>query len=566
MAWKPHGTANTKPDIPAAFDVLMSADGLAFGGVGIAGIVPETATAFRQISATGNAYSRHIERLFRHGTPAGRVYGATLLAAIDPARAAWVWGVLSAQPGSFEAGSGCVVDSCELSRYAANQLRELGVEHRTGRDAAEAATSDDTPPDANPTAAAPPADGAKLLQAVLTDGPMSPVLAVGIVGQVAAALDKMHADGRVHGRVATRTILVDGDDDGDGRAALIGDGVRRESLLFDTGDNPLTIDALVTLAPERLAGDGAGPSSDIYSLTCVLYECLTGEMPYQGDGFERMITAHLMQPPPRPSDAGVTGFDDVIATGMAKEPARRYRTATELARHAQAAAGLAGQQFQPQTWYPEVGTAIATQAIADGVSEQRGVVLVTARSDRHFVECVFGDLAPEAEVYVSRQVRTGGTRGPHFDLYDALLHDDFPFVATLNLAGKASVAVAVLDPALTSYYRKHYPKPSEAAHAARRMVSKLTLLQGRSRPEIGRIEPGVGMIIPQRAGARPVVHEVSPPAYQGPESYGLFLKFIVPRSDARDAAVEQGFQPWRPGAAWFDQAEVERASQPPPLD
>jgi lysyl-tRNA synthetase class 2 len=73
---------------------------------------------------------------------------------------------------------------------------------------------------------------------------------------------------------------------------------------------------------------------DIYSLACVLYEALTGKQPFEGDTTPRLIAAHLTEPPPRPSIARPevpARVDDVIATGMAKDPDRRYATTVELA-------------------------------------------------------------------------------------------------------------------------------------------------------------------------------------------------------------------------------------------
>src|SRR5689334_11950287 len=63
------------------------------------------------------------------------------------------------------------------------------------------------------------------------------------------------------------------------------------------------------------------PRSDIYSLTCVLYECLTGEPPFAGANLEQQITAHLMTPPPKPSATDAKppkAFDAVIEKGLAK--------------------------------------------------------------------------------------------------------------------------------------------------------------------------------------------------------------------------------------------------------
>jgi serine/threonine-protein kinase len=174
------------------------------------------------------------------------------------------------------------------------------------------------------------------LQSLVGDGPLDPARAVVIIEQVAKALYAAHKVGLVHRDVKPSNVLVSEFD----FAYLIDFGIARgadETGLTNTGG---MIGTWHYMAPERLSSGYADPRSDIYSLACVLHECLTGDRPFPGDSLERQIAAHLMNPPPRPSIArrGVPAeFDNVIARGMAKDPGARYPTTIDLADAARAA-------------------------------------------------------------------------------------------------------------------------------------------------------------------------------------------------------------------------------------
>src|SRR6185436_4495106 len=88
------------------------------------------------------------------------------------------------------------------------------------------------------------------------------------------------------------------------------------------------------MAPERFRTGDVQPSSDIYALACVLFECLTGEPPFPGSTLEQVAVGHMVAPPPRPSELSgsvPSGLDRVIETGLAKQTTDRYPTAVEMA-------------------------------------------------------------------------------------------------------------------------------------------------------------------------------------------------------------------------------------------
>lgn len=168
-----------------------------------------------------------------------------------------------------------------------------------------------------------------------TEKPLGAAFAVTVVSQVANGLDGAHKLGLIHRDVKPSNILITGRD----FVYLIDFGLARtagEQGLTTAGS---TLGTLAYMAPERFEGGEVDARSDIYALTCVLYECLTGSRPYPADSLEQQIAGHLVSAIPRPSDvdARLAAFDDVIAKGMAKKPAKRYQSAGELAQAAQRA-------------------------------------------------------------------------------------------------------------------------------------------------------------------------------------------------------------------------------------
>jgi serine/threonine-protein kinase len=174
--------------------------------------------------------------------------------------------------------------------------------------------------------------------------------------QIAAALNAAHRVGLVHRDVKPSNILVTEDD----FAYLIDFGIAIAAEATKLTSTGATIGTLAYMAPERFTKDSADARADTYALTCVLHECLTGSQPFPGDSLERQVAGHLTMPPPRPStmQPGVSPqLDQVIATGMAKNPDDRYATTKDLAAAARAALAMPGQpdQFAPaMNWAPSV--------------------------------------------------------------------------------------------------------------------------------------------------------------------------------------------------------------------
>ena len=161
------------------------------------------------------------------------------------------------------------------------------------------------------------------------DEPLGAEFGVRVVEQIGAALDASHRADLIHRDIKPSNILITNRD----FVYLIDFGLARtagESGMTTAGR---TLGTLAYMAPERFDTGQADPRSDIYALTCVLYECLTGSRPYPADSLEQQIAGHMVSPPPLPSltDPKLAAFDKVIAKGMAKKPSKRYHSAGQLA-------------------------------------------------------------------------------------------------------------------------------------------------------------------------------------------------------------------------------------------
>jgi WD40 repeat protein/tRNA A-37 threonylcarbamoyl transferase component Bud32 len=178
----------------------------------------------------------------------------------------------------------------------------------------------------------------------LQHGRLDPGDAIGIIAQVASALDSAHARGLVHRDVKPSNVLLDkgARPDGSDHVYLADFGLTRrvaeEARMGDDGHLMGTIDYV---APEQIAGDEIDGRADVYSLGCVLYECLVGQPPFRRDSDLAVVFAHLESeaPPPSAGRPELPGaLDEVIARALSKDPEERYSTCRELAQAALAVA------------------------------------------------------------------------------------------------------------------------------------------------------------------------------------------------------------------------------------
>lgn len=181
-------------------------------------------------------------------------------------------------------------------------------------------------------------EGETLRDLLQARGALDPAQTAAIIAQVASALDAAHADGLVHRDVKPENVLLTAD-----HFAYLADfGIARSSADPRVTAGGWLMGSCAYMAPERFSDGWVGPQTDVYSLTCVLYECLTGQPPFEHAEIQQLISAHMLSVPPRPSimRRGIDrAFDGIVATGLAKQPAARFSSAGELAMAVREAAG-----------------------------------------------------------------------------------------------------------------------------------------------------------------------------------------------------------------------------------
>ena len=159
-----------------------------------------------------------------------------------------------------------------------------------------------------------------------------------ILYPIADALDTAHDAGLIHRDIKPQNVLVGPRD----HAFLADFGLTKaanESGLTRTGQFVGTIDYI---SPEQIRGEPARPASDIYALSAVLYECLTGVVPYAKPSDAAVLFAHMTDPPPLVTEQRPElppALNDVIVRGMSKDPDERQASAEELLQDAEQAFG-----------------------------------------------------------------------------------------------------------------------------------------------------------------------------------------------------------------------------------
>ncbi len=181
-------------------------------------------------------------------------------------------------------------------------------------------------------------EGTDLRRVLDQEGPLDPIRAVSIVTQAASALDVAHASGLVHRDVKPGNILLAARAAGSGPLdhVYVSDFglIKRRGAEKDLTRSGQIMGSVDYIAPEQILGKPVDGRADVYSLGCVLYECLTGDVPFPGDVDMAAMWAHVHEKPPKATATRPElppGIDDVIVKALAKSPDDRFATCEELA-------------------------------------------------------------------------------------------------------------------------------------------------------------------------------------------------------------------------------------------
>src|SRR2546423_1415893 len=171
-------------------------------------------------------------------------------------------------------------------------------------------------------------DGRSLKELIVSRGPAPVKTAVEYTRQILAAIGFAHRHGIVHRDIKPHNVLVGPE----GRLKVTDFGIARSgaSQMTEVGS---IIGTAQYLSPEQARGAPVDQTSDLYSLGVVLYELLTGQVPFTGDTPLEMGMKHLSEPPKAPSELRPEvphDLDLIVLRALAKDPSDRYKSAEEM--------------------------------------------------------------------------------------------------------------------------------------------------------------------------------------------------------------------------------------------
>ncbi|MCS6882239.1 MAG: Stk1 family PASTA domain-containing Ser/Thr kinase [Oscillochloridaceae bacterium] len=173
-------------------------------------------------------------------------------------------------------------------------------------------------------------EGTNLKTIITHEAPLPIARAVDLAAQIAHGLHAAHRAGLIHRDIKPQNIIVTPD----GQAHITDFGVAKSPLSTALTETGVAFGTVDYLSPEQAQGRPATPLSDVYALGVVLYEMLTGRLPFTGDNALAVAMKHVTEPPapPRQLVPGIPpGLEALVLRAMAKDPAQRPASALEFA-------------------------------------------------------------------------------------------------------------------------------------------------------------------------------------------------------------------------------------------
>ncbi len=174
--------------------------------------------------------------------------------------------------------------------------------------------------------------GRTLKDMICDEGRIHPDLALRLTIRILAAVDHAHRNGIVHRDIKPQNILVDRE----GRIKVADFGIARlkASQTTNIDNDGSAVGSVHYLSPEQAKGEVTDEQSDLYSVGVVMYEMLTGKVPFDGESAIAVALKHVNEAPVpmRSHDAHISrAMDEVVMRALCKDKKRRYQTAAEMA-------------------------------------------------------------------------------------------------------------------------------------------------------------------------------------------------------------------------------------------